>query len=82
MKSVPGSICISIRAVRRMSEWEKLWSLPEATSRPSMAASRFSASTSRMPEGTAPTRPMQLMDPFWVPCTPPPLIISRQRASR
>jgi hypothetical protein len=43
MESEPGRIGISIRAVRRKSEGENVWSLPDAHSKPSDAASKFSA---------------------------------------
>lgn len=79
---MPGSSCGSSRATRRMSEWENDWSLPDAHSRSTVLAMRFSASTARMPAGTAPGTPMQLMDPFCRPCTPAPLVTRMQRISR
>ena len=82
MKSVPGTNCISDRDTRRRSEWVKVWSLLEAHSRSSMVAIRFSASTARMPPGTPAGTPMQLTEPFWVPCDPAAFVTNRQRASR
>ena len=82
MKSVPGSICGRSRATRRMGEWEKDWSLPDAHSRSTMLAMRFSAATARMPAGTAPGTPMQLMDPFCSPWTPAPFVVRMHRISR
>ena len=71
-----------VRAVRRRSEWEKVWSFPEATSRSRAVVTRFSAATARSPEGTAPGTPMQEMDPFCSPCTPAPFVSMMQRTSR
>lgn len=65
-----------------MSECEKVWSLPDAHSRSTRLALRFSASTARMPDGTAPGTPMQLIEPFWSPWTPAPFATSTQRISR
>ena len=53
-----------ILAVLLISLCEKVWSLPEATSKPSCAATKFSANTQRIPEGTEPVIPIQLMAPF------------------
>ena len=69
-------------AVLRMSEWEASASLPEATSRSSIAASRFSARTARTPPGSDSGRAMQLIEPFCTPWLPAPRVTSRQRASR
>ena len=56
--------CSMVLAVLLMSEFEKLWSLEEAHSSPSSAATRFSPITSRIPDGTLAVTPMQLTDPF------------------
>ena len=82
MKSVPGANCINVRAVLRKSEWLNVWSLLDAHSRSSIAATRFSANTARIPEGTAAGIPIQLTEPFWIPCTPAPFVMYRQRISR
>ena len=67
MKSVPGTNCMSERATLRRSEWVKVWSFDEAHSRSRAMAMRFSASTARMPPGTAAGTPMQETEPFWMP---------------
>ena len=51
-------------------------------SRSSSMAIRFSAAMARMPPGTPAGTPTQDTEPFWVPCTPAPLVTARQRASR
>ena len=50
------------------SGWN-VWSLLDAHSRSSIAATRFSANTARIPEGTAAGIPIQLIEPFDT-CTP------------
>ena len=82
MKSVPGTNCISDRDTRRRSEWVNVWSLLEAHSRSSIMAIRFSPRTARMPPGTPAGTPMQLTEPFCVPCEPAALVTNRQRDSR
>src|SRR3546814_19251692 len=65
-----------------MAECEKDWSLPEAHSRSTAEAIRFSAATARIPAGTAPGTPMHEIEPFCRPCTPAPLAIRMQRISK
>ena len=79
---MPGKNWGMVRATRRRSEWEKVWSFPEATSRSRAMVMRFSAATARMPEGTAPGTPMQEMEPFCSPWTPAPRVTMMHRASR
>jgi hypothetical protein len=79
---VPGRNCPISFAVLRIAEWLAIASLPEATSRSSHAASTFSASTSRVPPGTASTSATHEIDPFWTPCEPAARTSERQRASR
>ena len=59
-----------------------LWSLEDAHSSPSSAATRFSPMISRMPAGTPAATPTQLTEPFWIPCVPAPFVTYRQRHSR
>src|SRR5256885_104240 len=80
MKSVPGINWSMSLAVLRMAECEARASLPEATSSPSIAASRFSASTARTPPGSDSGKAMQEMEPFWTPWLPAPWVTMRQRA--
>ena len=72
MKSVPGMNWSISLAVLRMSECEASASLPEATSSPSIEASRFSASTARTPPGSDSGRAMQEIEPFCTPWLPAP----------
>ncbi len=79
---MPGMNWSISLAVLRISEWEASASLPEATSKPSIMAIRFSAKTARTPPGSDSGSAMQLMDPFCVPWLPAPRVINKQRASR
>src|SRR5205823_8298804 len=81
-KSVPARNWPISFAVLRISECDAIASLPEATSRSSHAASRFSARIARVPPGTLSTSATQEIDPFWTPCEPAARIVARQRASR
>ncbi len=56
--------------------------MPEAHSRSTAEAIRFSAATARIPAGTAPGTPMHEIEPFCRPCTPAPLVTRMQRISR
>ena len=69
-------------AVFRISLWEDMASLPLATSSPTLAAMRFSASTPRIPPGRDSGRAMQEMAPFWMPWLPAPFTSRMHRASR
>jgi hypothetical protein len=69
-------------AVLRIPEWLAIASFPEATSRPSHAASTFSARISRVPPGTESASATHEIDPFWTPCEPAARTSERQRASR
>ena len=65
IKSVPGSICIRVRAVRRISEWGRSLVVGDATSRSSIEGDQVFASTARVPDGTAPVMPIQLTAPVF-----------------
>ena len=71
-----------VRTDRRRSECVNDWSFEVVDSRSSIIESRFSEATTRRPPGTAAGTPMQDTEPFWVPWTPAPLVMARQRASR
>jgi hypothetical protein len=81
-KSVPGRNCPISFAVRRVGECEAIASLPDATSRSSQAARRFSARISRPPAGTLITSATHEIEPFCTPCEPAARTSDRQRASR
>ena len=81
-KSVPGRNWPISFAVFRISEWEAIASLPEATSRSSQAARTFSARIARVPPGTESTSATHEIEPFWTPCEPAARTAARQRASR
>ena len=63
-KSVPGRNWPISFAVLRISEWDAIASLPEATSRSSQAASTFSARISRVPAGTDSASATHEIEPF------------------
>src|SRR5437870_2179995 len=69
-------------AVRLVGEWEAIASFPDATSRSSQAAIRFSARISRDPAGRLMTSATQEIEPFCTPCEPAARARHRQRASR
>src|SRR2546430_5246711 len=81
-KSVRGRNCPINFAVRLVGEWEAIASLPDATSRSSQAASRFSARISREPAGTLITSATHEIAPFCTPCEPAARASAKQRASR
>ena len=56
--------------------------MEDAHSSPRSAATRFSPITSLIPAGTLPVTPIQLTEPFWIPCEPAPLVTYRHLHSR
>jgi hypothetical protein len=82
MRSEPASRNGRIFAPMRISDSDVRASLPDAHSRSSQTAMRFSAISSRTPPGTVEASGAPSMPPFWVPCAPMARCMHKQRASR
>ena len=82
IRSEPATRKGMILAPTRISDSVGRASLPEAHSRSSQTAIRFSAISSRAPPSIDMVTGAPSMPPFWVPCTPMARCRQRQRASR